>query len=166
MTGLQTVQFSQEQLSKLGIGSYVGAIEVLLQILRDKLSPEELKESLARRFYERGKMLGGAGSLSKLKITGNDALAIGTLVDLGDEAMLIKGRVIEASPDRVVKEITKCPMQHMPVDLCYAWEAQCQGMVEAINPQYKGSTVKTIAGGDPVCQVVIEKKQALPQKVR
>lgn len=157
MAELQVPELTMERAYKLGINTYVGLIEALFQAMAEKLSPEEMKELLVRTFYEQGKRF-GFNAPSKLGISGNDALAIASFVHLSDEAMRIKGHVVEAGPDRVEKHIKKCPMQHISVNLCYASEALLQGVVEAINPEYKASMPKTIGLGDSICQVIIERK--------
>jgi len=94
-----------------------------------------------------------------MNIQGNDATAIGALIHLFEKQMMrIEGEPTEVSADRVVKQVTKCPLQNLPPDSCFAFQGIVDGIIEGINPEYKWSITKLIPGGDPICEWIVERK--------
>lgn len=130
---------------------------IILQALVDKFGSEGAQKMIYPRLKEMGKEIAAMAPL--LNIQGNDATAIGALVHLFEKQMMrIEGEPTEVSASRVVKRITKCPLQNLPPDCCFAFQGIVDGIIEAINPEYKWSITKLIPRGDPVCEWIVEKK--------
>jgi hypothetical protein len=109
------------------------------------------------RFKELGRQRAAMGS--QMGITGNDAIAIASLIHIFEKQMMkVTGEPTEVSPDRVVKDITKCPFQNMPPDFCLAFQGVVDGTIEAINPAYKWTIMKVMTKKGPICQWAIERK--------
>ena len=134
-------------------GWYATAIRALV----DKFGAEEALKILHPYLKEVGKQAGPVAEM--LGITSKDAIAIASVLHLmEDQVMLVKGKLTEVSPDRVVKEVTECPFQPSAPELCLSFLSVCEGVCEAINPEYKWTLPKFIPKGDPICQWIVEKK--------
>jgi hypothetical protein len=130
---------------------------MILETLVGKFGSEEAQKMIYPRLREMGKQVGAMAP--QLGITGKDATAIGAFIHLFEQQILnIEGEPTEVSANRVVKENTKCPFQNLPVDFCLAFQGMVDGLIDAINPEYKWSLTKLIPRGDPVCQWIVEKK--------
>ncbi len=133
------------------------AAAMLMQAMVDRFGSEETQKII----YPYLKRLGNqtASIAPELGITGNDALALSALTHLLEEQVLrVVGKPTDASSDRVVKQVTACPLQNLPIDVCYAFQPICDGIAEAINPQYRWVLTKAIPKGDPICEFIWEKK--------
>ena len=130
---------------------------MILQTIVDKFGSETAQKMIYPRLKEMGKQM--AGMAPQMGITGKDATAIASLLHLVEKQMMkIEGEPIEVSPNRVVKNITKCPLQNLPVDYCLAYQGVVDGIIEGINPEYKWTLAKFIPKGDPICQWIVQKK--------
>jgi len=134
-------------------GWYATAIRALV----DKFGSEEALKILHPYLKEAGKQAGAMAEM--LGFTSKDAIAIASLLHLLEEqVMLVKGKPTEVSPDRVVKEVTECPFQPSAPEFCLSFLSLCEGVCEAINPEYKLTFAKFMGKGDPICQWIVEKK--------
>jgi len=130
---------------------------MILQTIVDKFGSEEAQKMIYPRLKEMGKQM--AAMAPQIGITGKDATAIAAFIHLFEKQMMkIQGEPTEVSADRVVKEITKCPLQNLPADFCLAYQGVADGIIEGINPEYKWTLTKLIPRGDPICQWIVEKK--------
>jgi hypothetical protein len=130
---------------------------MILQAMVDKLGSEEAQKLIYPYLKQMGKQM--AGMAPQMGITGKDAVAIASLIHLFEKQMFrVTGEPTEVSPNRVVKEITKCPLQNLPLDYCLAFQGLVDGLIEGINPQYKWTLAKVIPKGDPVSQWKVQKK--------
>jgi hypothetical protein len=136
----------------------MGTMEaMILQTIVEKFGSEEAQKMIYPRLKEMGKQM--AGMAPQMGITGKDATTIASLIHLFEKQMMkIEGEPTEVSPNKVVKEITKCPWQNLPLDYCLAFQGIVDGMIEGINPEYKWTLTKIIPKGDPVCQWIVQKK--------
>ena len=142
----------QQALAATG-GFYAAAIRAMV----DKFGSEEALEVLHAYLKETGKEMGAMAPM--MGITSKDAIAIASLIHLFEEqVLLVEGKPTEVSPDRVVKEITKCPFQSFAPEFCLSMMSLCEGLCEAINPEYRFTITKFIPRGDPICQWIVEKK--------
>jgi hypothetical protein len=133
------------------------AAAMLMQAIVDRFGPEETQRIIYPSLKRLGKEI--ASAAPALGITGNDALTLSALTHLMEQQVLrVVGEPTEASSDRVVKQVTACPLQNLPVDVCYAFQPICDGIAEAINPQYRWVLTKAIPKGDPICEFIWEKK--------
>lgn len=94
----------------------------------------------------------------KLEIGGNDALAIASLVDFCNSLFQQEGKVTHSSPDRIEKEMSQCPFQYAPREICIQFEAFTNGICEAVNPDYEVVHTKAMCKGDSSCVRIIRKK--------
>ncbi|MCX6651296.1 MAG: hypothetical protein NT131_06550 [Methanomassiliicoccales archaeon] len=94
----------------------------------------------------------------KLKITSKDAIALGSLVNFWEGMMGIQGRIEEASPKKVVKVITGCPLSKAPYEACLSLTCACQGMAAVVSPDFKFHATHFMTKGDSYCRWVVEKK--------
>ena len=130
---------------------------MIIQTIVDKFGSEEAQKMIYPRLKEMGKQM--AGMAPQMGITGKDAIAIASFLHLFESQMLnVEGEPTEVSPNRVVKEITKCPLQNLPPDYCLSYQGIVDGIAEGINPEYKCTLAKIIPKGDPICQWIVEKK--------
>jgi hypothetical protein len=130
---------------------------MVLQTIVDKFGSKEAQKMIYPRLKEMGKQM--AGMAPQMGITGKDATAIASLLHLVEKQMMkIEGEPTEVSPNRVVKNITKCPLQNLPADYCLAYQGVVDGIIEGINPEYKWTLTKFIPKGDPICQWIVQKK--------
>jgi len=133
------------------------ATAVLMQAMVDRFGSEETQKIIYPSLKQLGKEI--ASLAPELGITGKDALALSAITHLMEEQVLrVVGKPIDATPDRVVKQVSACPFQDLPVDVCYAFQPICDGIAEAINPQYRWVLTKAIPKGDPICEFIWEKK--------
>jgi hypothetical protein len=130
---------------------------MILQAIVDKFGSKEAQKMIYPYLKKMGKQM--AGMAPQMGITGKDAMAIASLIHLSEKQMFrIEGEPTEVSPNKVVKEITKCPLQSLPLDYCLAFQGIVDGIIEGINPNYKWTLAKIIPKGDPVCQWIVQKK--------
>jgi hypothetical protein len=133
------------------------AAAALLQALVDRFGSEEAQKIIYPYFKQMGK--GMAALAPQLSITGHDALALSAITHLLEEQVLgVVGKPRADSSDRVVKHVTRCPFQDLPMDVCRSFQPICDGIAEAINPQYRWVLTKAIPNGDPICEFIWEKK--------
>lgn len=133
------------------------AAAMLLQAMVDRSGSEETQKIIYPYLKQMGKEM--ASLAPELGITGNDALALSAITHLLEEQVLrVVGKPTDASSDRVVKQVSACPFQNLPIDVCYAFQPICDGIAEAINPQYRWVLTKAIPKGDPICEFIWEKK--------
>jgi len=129
----------------------------ILQTFVDEFGSEKVQKMIYPRLKELGKQM--AAMAPQMGITGKDAIAIASLLHLVEKQMMkIEGEPTEVSSNRVVKNITKCPLQNLPVDYCLAYQGITDGIAEGINPEYKCTIAKIIPKGDPICQWIVQKK--------
>jgi len=130
---------------------------MILQTIVDQLGSEKAQKMIYPRLKEMGKQM--AAMAPTMGITGKDATAIASFLHVFEKQMMkIEGEPTEVSPNRVVKKITKCPLQNLPVDYCLSYQGITDGIVEGINPEYKWTLAKFIPKGDPFCQWIVQKK--------
>jgi hypothetical protein len=130
---------------------------MILQAIVDKFGSNEAQKIIYPYLKQMGKQM--AGMAPQMGITGKDAMAIASLIHLSEKQMFrIEGEPTEVSPNKVVKEITKCPLQSLPLDYCLAFQGIVDGIIEGINPEYEWTLAKIIPKGDPVCQWIVQKK--------
>jgi hypothetical protein len=129
----------------------------ILKSIVDKFGSKEAQTMIYPRLKEMGKQL--AAMAPGMGIKGKDAMAIASLIHFSEKQLFkIKGEPIEVAPNRVVKEITRCPLQSCSLDYCLAFQGIADGVIEAINPEYKWTLTKVIPRGDRICQWIVEKK--------
>ena len=133
------------------------AAAMLMQAMVDRFGSEETYRTIYPYFKQMGKEM--ASLAPQVGITGNDALALSAITHVLEEQVLgVEGKPVEASPDRVVKQVTRCPLQNLPMDVCNSFQPICDGIAEVINPQYRWFITKAIPKGDPICEFIWEKK--------
>lgn len=158
MAEVQTPRLPPEVAHQQSVVLLGRAAATLMQAMVDRFGSEETQKIIYPSLKQLGKEI--ASFAPELGITGNDALALSAISHLMEEQVLrVVGKPTEASPDRVVKQVTACPFQDLPVDVCYAFQPICDGIAEVINPQYRWVLTKAIPKGDPICEFIWEKKQ-------
>lgn len=157
MTELKVPQVSPQDAHGLALLTWGQMYAAAHQALVDKFGAEEALEILRPYLAKIGE---GAPIFAEMMgITGKDAASIASLFCLYEgQVCNIEGEVTEASPNRVVKESTKCPFQSLSPDFCRAFTIMAIGMTEAINPEYKLTTPFMMTAGDPICQWIVEKR--------
>jgi hypothetical protein len=130
---------------------------MILQTIVDQFGSEKAQKMIYPRLKEMGKQM--VAMAPTMGITGKDAVAIASFIHLFEKQMMkIEGEPTEVSPNRVAKNITKCPLQNLPADFCLAYQGVIDGIIEGINPEYKWTLTKLIPKGDPICQWIVQKK--------
>lgn len=54
--------------------------------------------------------------------------------------------------------ITECPFKDTPTEVCYQFESFCNGICQAINPEYEFSYDKMMSKGDNICHWTVRKQ--------
>ena len=145
-----------EEAHELTLATWGQMCEATFQALAEKFGKDEAL-TLLQPYLEK---IGESAPIfaEMMGIKGNDAVAIASLFCLYEEQVLkVEGRVTELSPDRVVKESTKCPFQGLSSGFCLAFTGIAQGMAKAVNPAYKVTVTRLMTEGDPTCEWVVEK---------
>jgi translation initiation factor 2 gamma subunit (eIF-2gamma) len=94
---------------------------MILQTIVDKFGSEKAQKMIYPRLKEMGKQM--AATAPQVGITGKDAIAIASFIHLFEkQIMRIEGEPTEVSSNRVVKKITKCPLQNLPADFCLVYQ--------------------------------------------
>jgi predicted ArsR family transcriptional regulator len=157
MAKLEIPQLPVEMAHQQAGASWGGIYAAAIRALVDKFGSKEALKILHPYLKEMGKETGAMAEM--LGFTSKDAIAIASLIHLFEKQMLlVKGEPTEVSPNRVVKEITECPFQSFAPEFCLAFLSVCEGICQAINPDYKWTLPKFIPKGDPICQWIVEKK--------
>ncbi|MDD1744203.1 MAG: L-2-amino-thiazoline-4-carboxylic acid hydrolase [Candidatus Methanoperedens sp.] len=99
-------------------------------------------------------------SLSKrMGIDENNATGIAAIIDISNNALQQKGKIITNTTQRVEKEISECPFSGGTGEICAdLLTISSNGICEAINPDYEFLLTKRMCKGDKTCQWVIKKK--------
>ncbi len=157
MTEVQVPRLPPEVAHQQAVVLLGQAAAALMQAMVDRFGPEEAQKIVYPSLKQLGREI--ASLAPDLGITGKDALALSAITHLLEEQVLrVVGKPTDASPERVVKQVTACPFQNLPVDVCYAFQPICDGIAEVINPQYRWILTKAIPNGDPICEFIWEKK--------
>lgn len=159
MTELQKVApFPPEEAHQWAVVVLGQIYSATLQALVRRLGAQEVLKITGPDLWAIG--AGAPAMAQSMGITGNNAIAIASVIYPFEEQVLrIEGRLTEVSPDRVVREVTRCPWQDfIGPEFCEVLVYVNQGMVEAMNPEYKFTMPKMIPCGHSFCQWVLEKK--------
>ena len=157
MVELKVPQITTEMAHERAMLSLGMVSATVIQAMVEKFGSEETQKMIYPRLKEMGKQM--AVRAPQLGITGKDATAIASyLYFVEKQVFKLEGEPTEVSPDRVVKETTKCPLQNLPLDFCLAFQGVVDGITEGINPEYKWTLAQIIPKGDPVCQWIVQKK--------
>ncbi|OPY31737.1 MAG: hypothetical protein A4E32_01339 [Methanomassiliicoccales archaeon PtaU1.Bin124] len=93
------------------------------------------------------------------KIIGHDAIALATYVNFWEEMMGIQGKIVESTPDRVVKENYSCPLARGPPEACKLLELSINGSAEEMSPDFSFMGTHAMTKGDHICRWVIERRR-------
>ena len=157
MVELKVPQIPSEMAHEQAMTALGTMSAMIVQAMVDKFGSKETQKIIYPRLKEMGKQM--AAMAPQMGITGKDAIAIASFLHLFESQMMnVEGGPTEVSPNRVVKEITKCPFQNLPADYCLSYQGLVDGIIEGINPEYKFTLAKIIPKGDPICQWIVEKK--------
>ena len=157
MAEVQVPRLPPEVAHQQAVALLSRAAAMLMQAMVDRFGSEETYRIIYPYFKQLGKEM--APLAPQIGITGNDALALSAITHLLEEQVLgVEGKPIDASPDRVVKQVTRCPLQNLPMDVCNSFQPICDGIAEVINPQYRWYITKAIPKGDPICEFIWERK--------
>ena len=154
---LEIPEVSPEEAQQLAVITWGQMYDASFRALAEKLGQDEAL-AIMRPYLE--KVGEPAPIFAQMKgIEGTDARAIASLFCLYEEKVLnVEGEVTESSPERVVKQSTKCPFQDMSSGFCWAFTSIAEGMAKTINPEYKVSVTRMMTEGDSLCEWVVEKK--------
>ena len=157
MTEVEVPQLPPEVARQQAVALLSRAGAALLQALVDRFGSEEAQRIIYPAFKQLGREV--AALAPQIGITGNDAVALSAITHVMEEQVLgVVGKPVAESRDRVVKHATSCPLQGLPMDVCRTFQPICDGIAEAINPQYRWVLTKAIPNGDPICEFIWEKK--------
>ena len=157
MAKLEIPQLPVEMAHQQAVAALGGLYALAIRALVDKFGSKEALKILHPYLRENGKETGAMAEM--LGFTSKDAIAIASLIHLFEkQVLLVKGEPTKVSPNRVVKEMTECPFQSLAPEACLSFQSLCDGICQAINPDYKWTLAKCIPKGDPICQWVVEKK--------
>jgi hypothetical protein len=96
----------------------------------------------------------------------NDAATIGHMVDLFGRAIMQRGQVQCLSKNELTKDITDCPLQTLPYELCKQIEALFQGVSETLNPDLEYAYDSMIPRGDEICRWHVRSRGVTPIAVQ
>jgi hypothetical protein len=89
----------------------------------------------------------------------NNALGLGAWTNTWEELMGIEGYIESASPERVVKIVTKCPIADGKADkvVCDLFACSLKGAGSVISPGFMFHQTHSLLKGDKNCRWVIER---------
>jgi predicted hydrocarbon binding protein len=90
----------------------------------------------------------------------NDAATIGHLIDLFGQAIMQRGSSEILSKAELRKEITDCPFQTFPYEMCKTMEAMLRGVVRSLNPDLAFEYQSMMTKGDQTCRWHVRDKNA------
>ncbi|MBM3132260.1 MAG: hypothetical protein FJZ95_04405 [Chloroflexi bacterium] len=154
MAELKVPKIATQEAHDLALGTWGLMCDGLMAPMVEKYGFEKALEML-RPYLEK---LGESAPLfaEAMGIEGNDAMTIATIFCLYEEQVLkVEGKVTEVSPDRVVKQSTKCPFQNLTPGFCWAFTIMAQGMTKAINPEFEMRVTHLMTEGDSICEWVV-----------
>ncbi len=92
-----------------------------------------------------------------------EAMVLAAHVGMGPELEI---EVVEATHDRCVGRVSKCPWHERSKELgidgrfCrVGHQGWGDGIIESVNPDFAFNIPKTMPAGDPYCEVVVERKK-------
>lgn len=146
-----------------------GACLATGNVLYQVVGKEKAEELNRRIWIEGGKTVKDVISAAGIPLDANDAKSIAeasfaaAVVTMGPE---LQGEIVEATKDRSVMRVTKCPWHERWKELGRVWDACTsghqawgEGMLEKINPDFTHKLTKNMCRGDPYCEFIIERKK-------
>ncbi|MFW6107353.1 MAG: tRNA (N6-threonylcarbamoyladenosine(37)-N6)-methyltransferase TrmO [bacterium] len=125
--------------------------DAIVSRLGEELGAERVREMLHQPMWELGQ---GAAAERR-----DDAEAIGREI-MGFEASWdIEGRVLEAGPERFVREVTDCPWAYFRPLSCRVLAWWMEGFCEGLNERFRYSLEKLIPEGAASCVWQIARKR-------
>jgi hypothetical protein len=144
-------------------GAYTACSNALKQVVGET----KYNEFNGEVWYQAGKGL--KELVDAFGIPVGDARQIEEAVELAVRASMgpeLEIGVVEATQDRCVARVSKCPWHERWKEQGLGWDF-CRighrrwgdGAVESVNPAFAHSLPKTMPGGDPYCELIIERKR-------
>ena len=98
----------------------------------------------------------------KLPSPNRNSIMAAEIIDRGERAALIKGRIIEKSPERVVKKITSCPVADLGLSpyYCELMGYTAQGICKGVDDRLKFTSIRCMTKGDPYCEWIVERESS------
>jgi predicted hydrocarbon binding protein len=157
MDELKKIKVPEAQQQAMLVEAMSGWWLAALGTLVKTLGPEAAMKAYGPAMREIGKQK-TAEMVQKMGSPGSDAIGLASLVDFWEEAMGIEGKVIEVSPEKVVKINTKCPMSKTMPEVCVSMECAVLGFSDVLNPEFHMRATHMMTKGDPHCEWVVERK--------
>jgi hypothetical protein len=154
---LEMPEISQEEIDFWTIQVLGEEWVMCTKAVMDHDDPIAVLDVLCRRMKEHGRAMGPVLT-AKYGVQGNDAIAIGGLLDSINMMFQQVGPVIFSNPHMVEKEIRECPFQNSTKEMCKQFESFCNGICEAIDPDYEFVYDRMMTKGDESCHWTIRKK--------
>jgi hypothetical protein len=156
MTEMKTPSLKQEEAHQLAIATWGQMYDYSLRTLVEKYGIEETLAILRPGLEKVGEQAPIFAQM--MGIPGKDAITIGSLFCLFEGSVVkVEGKVTAMTPERVVKESYRCPLQGLSTGFCRAFTMVAEGMAKSINPEFKVTVTKMMTQGDPICEWIIEK---------
>jgi hypothetical protein len=144
-----------------------GAVTAYCNALKNAVGEAKYNEFSNAVWYQGGQALKDIVDAFGLPVESarqiEEALELSARASMGPE---FEFEVVEATQDRCMARLSKCPWherwkeQGMGWDFCrFGHQGWGQGAVEGINPDFAHSLTKSMPGGDPYCEFVIERKK-------
>lgn len=144
-----------------------GACMAVANSLRQAVGEEKYNEVMRALWYQAGKGVKEFIEAFGLPVRDarqiEEAAQLAALASMGAE---FKFEVVEASQDRCVERVSKCPWyerakeQGIGFDLCtFGHGSWGEGIVESANPDFTYRISKSMPRGAPHCEVIIERKK-------
>ena len=123
----------------------------------DLRGSHETLEHLIPVAYKLGQEMGEA--FKKADPTPSETIAmVGDMFDMLGQMMHQMGTTQHVSNNEFYKEVTDCPFQTFPNEMCRQIEALFKGITHAINPDYEFSYGEMINAGARTCSWSVRKK--------
>ena len=123
---------------------------VIMSALQDSIGHERLEREL------RGPMQQAGREAARPRPA--DAVAIGRAIMAIERPWGIEGRVIKATPNHFVREVTRCPWSYFCPLGCEVFAWWMEGFVEGSNEHLRYALEKLVPRGDPTCRWSVEKQ--------
>lgn len=152
-------QLPQEMVDDFSV-QYLAEFWILAtKALIDHLGEERVAIILAPYMKHRGVSFGLKGSSTSSQ-GGFGSARITARVDLCDQALHMEASSTTSDGGTLERTIVDCPFKEAPVQVCQQIEAFCNGVCEALDPEYEFSYDRKMTAGASDCHWTIRRKAA------
>ena len=159
VAGILNWQLPQEMVDDFSV-QYLAEFWILAtKALIDHLGAERVSAILAPYMLHRGISFGLKGS-SPPGEGGSGLARISAHIDLCERALRMEPSSSITDVGTVERTIMDCPFKEAPVQVCHQFESFCNGICEALDPEYEFSYDRKMTEGASECHWTIRRKSS------